>query len=149
MYKTILLPLDPEQENSWRNALPRALELARFYNANLYITTVLPEDQVHPWQDKPGEVSSDLEARLEAFVRDHVPPELPIYWFIVSGVHSVHRGIRQAACEVDADLIVLASHNPRITDVLLGSSASQVALHSDRSVLIVREYESPVGEGEG
>ena len=38
-----------------------------------------------------------------------------------------------------ADLIIMASHNPKFWDVLLGSIASQVVKHAQHSVLVVRQ----------
>jgi nucleotide-binding universal stress UspA family protein len=36
------------------------------------------------------------------------------------------------------DLIVMASHDPRVTDYLIGSNAAHVVLHGPCSVLVVR-----------
>ncbi|MCP4431017.1 MAG: universal stress protein [Gammaproteobacteria bacterium] len=40
--------------------------------------------------------------------------------------------------EVDADLIVIASHQPGLQDYLLGSTAAKVVRHAKCSVLVVR-----------
>ena len=43
MYKEILLPIDLNDENSWRKALPCALKLAKAFGARLHIMTVVPD----------------------------------------------------------------------------------------------------------
>ena len=51
----------------------------------------------------------------------------------------VARTIVARADHFEADLIVMASHNPAFWDVLLGSIASQVVKSAHRSVMIVRQ----------
>jgi nucleotide-binding universal stress UspA family protein len=80
----------------------------------------------------------DYQPRLDALVarvaRDHgVEAEGMLK---VGG--SVSGEIRYAAEELDVDLIVMASHEPRLTDYLIGSNAAHVALHTPASVLVVR-----------
>jgi universal stress protein F len=43
-----------------------------------------------------------------------------------------------AAAECNADLIMLASHKPGLSDYFLGSTASRVVRHSPVSVLVSR-----------
>ena len=43
MATKILLPIDHTDENSWKKALPVALEQARFYGAVLEVVSVIPE----------------------------------------------------------------------------------------------------------
>lgn len=38
----------------------------------------------------------------------------------------------------DFDFVVMATHQPKLTDHVFGSYASQTALHADCSVLILR-----------
>ena len=52
---------------------------------------------------------------------------------------SPHRLIPQVAEELDADLIVMNSHNPRIRDYLLGSTAGHVVTHAQCNVLVIRQ----------
>jgi nucleotide-binding universal stress UspA family protein len=39
---------------------------------------------------------------------------------------------------VNADLIVMASHKPTVTDYLLGANAAHVVRHAGCSVMVVR-----------
>lgn len=60
-------------------------------------------------------------------------------WHIEIELGPVARSIVRYADRVEADLIILASHNPVAWDVLLGSTASQVVKHARHSVLVVRQ----------
>jgi len=46
--------------------------------------------------------------------------------------------ILDTVTEVGADLVMLASHRPNVTDYLLGSTASRVVRHAKCSVLVSR-----------
>lgn len=60
-------------------------------------------------------------------------------WHIEVELGPVARTIVRYADRVEADLIILASHNPMVWDVFLGSTASQVVKHARHSVLVVRQ----------
>jgi universal stress protein F len=46
--------------------------------------------------------------------------------------------ILQAATDIDADMIVISSHDPGVADYFIGSVAARVVLHAHCSVLVVR-----------
>jgi nucleotide-binding universal stress UspA family protein len=48
-------------------------------------------------------------------------------------------GICRAAKEHEADLVVIGAHGYGTLDRLLGTTASKVVNHIDRSVMVVRE----------
>ena len=60
-------------------------------------------------------------------------------WHIEIELGPVARTIVRYADRIDADMIILASHNPMVWDVFLGSTASQVVKHARHSVLVVRQ----------
>jgi len=43
MFKNVLLPIDLDQESSWKKALPSALEFCRASGGGLHILTVVPD----------------------------------------------------------------------------------------------------------
>lgn len=43
MYQKILLPVDLNEEASWKKALPTAITLCETFGASLHVVTVLPE----------------------------------------------------------------------------------------------------------
>ncbi len=82
-----------------------------------------------------GVARADLKALAEK-----LPPEL------VDGttaqVGAPWDAICAASRELDVDLIVIGSHGHGLLDRLLGTTASKVVNHADRTVLVVRERET-------
>jgi universal stress protein F len=56
---------------------------------------------------------------------------------VVSG--GVYHELLREATEWRADLIVVGSHRPVMSDYLLGSNAKTIVRHAQCSVLVVRE----------
>lgn len=139
MYKEILLSVDLEDENSWTKALPVALEHARNFGSRLHVITVVPEfgmvRQFFP-DNYENDVKESVKARLHQFTAEKVPDDIPVQHIIAHG--TIYREINKAAEEVNADLIIVASHRPDLGDYLLGPNAARVVRHSKRSVLVVR-----------
>jgi len=134
VFKTVLVPIDLDLDISWRKALPTAAELVRQFEGTLHVMTVVPEiDPNLRVTDKT------FKSRFADIVARNVPEDIPANTVMKHG--SVHRQIRRVAEAIGADLIVMASHNPRMADYLLGSNAAQVVTHSRSSVLVVREKE--------
>lgn len=141
MYKDILLAVDREQESSWRLSLPVALAHCKAFGARLHVLNVVHALGV-------GDVASFLPMGFEQkvldkarqslgeLVNDNVPSDVQVQRIVGSG--KVHAEILRVAREIRADLIILASHHPELSDYLLGSNAAHVARHADCSVLIVR-----------
>ena len=51
---------------------------------------------------------------------------------------SVYHAILDTAKAIDADLIVMASHRPQMSDYLIGPNSSHVVRHAKIAVLVVR-----------
>ncbi len=141
MYSHIMLPVDLNHKSSWLKALPTAAEYCKVFSANLYVMTVIPDFGMPLVASYfPGSFSekalADAEKRLQAFVKEHVPDEVATQHLVSRG--SIYKEIIRIAKEVNADLIVMASHRPELGDYLLGPNAERVIQHSDKSVLVVR-----------
>ena len=117
--------------------MPRRSAEARFE-----LLTVLPAPdgavivQYFP-KDYPETSLKNARARLEAFARDNVPEAVSVRAHVAHG--SVYDEILKTADEVGADLIVMASHRPELSDYLLGPNAARVVRHAKGSVFVVRE----------
>jgi len=57
---------------------------------------------------------------------------------IVKSDSAAAKGCLQTAEEIDADLIVIASHEPGFSDYFLGSTAARVVRHAHCSVFVMR-----------
>lgn len=142
MYQTILLPVDLNDESSWRKALPTALELCRAHGAKLHVLTVVPDfgmaivGSFFP-EDYESRALADADAALSKFIAAHIPADFDMARDVGHG--TVYQEILSTAGRVGADLIVMAAHRPGQADYLLGPNAARVVRHADCSVLVVRE----------
>ena len=142
MYQRILLPVDLEHDSSWTGALPRAVEICRASGASLHVLTVLPDfgmsivSQYFP-EGYEQEVAQKTLQRLHDFVKQHVPDDISAQHIVGEG--NPYEVILKIAGEIDADLIVMASHRPELKDYLLGPNAARVVRHANCSVLVHRE----------
>jgi len=141
MYKTILVPIDLDQQSSWEKALPIAVEYSQIFGARLHAVTVLPVfgtgvvGSYFP-ADFEARASVEAEEKLTALVRDNVPSNLEVTCHVVQG--TVYEEILRLVREIVADLVVMASHRPELKDYLIGPNAARVVRHAIISVLVVR-----------
>jgi nucleotide-binding universal stress UspA family protein len=141
MYKNILLAVDLEDASSWEKALPVAISITQNYEAQLHIVTVIPSfgmaivGSYFP-DDFEDEISKDVGEKLRRLVEEHVPEGMQAKLHISLG--TVYDRIIAKANKIAADLIVMASHQPKANDYLLGQNSARVVRHADQSVLVVR-----------
>ncbi|HSS64687.1 MAG TPA: universal stress protein [Gammaproteobacteria bacterium] len=143
MYKHVLLPVDLNQEESWRKALPVAIENCKAFGAELHVLTVIPDLHMpmiasHFPENFMEKLILKMEAGITKFVEDQVPKEIKASHAVVSG-GKIYEMIIDYANDHDVDLIVMEAYHPDLKDYLLGSNAEKVARHARQSVLVVRE----------
>lgn len=142
MYDNILVPIDLNEESSWRKALPTAITLCRAFGAKLHLMTVVPDfgmtvlGQYFP-PDAEQEMTDKAWREIKALSASDVPADLKVNHLVLKG--TIYQQIVEAGTKVKADLIVMASHRPELADYLIGPNAAKVVRHYDRSVLVVRE----------
>lgn len=142
MYHTILLPVDLSDSHSWSKALPTSVALRNTFRAELHVLTVVPAfglpmvSQYFP-ADYEAKAHAHVAAELETFIAAHVPADVTVERIVATG--KIYQQILRAAEEIEADLIVMGSHHPELSDYLLGPNAARVVRHADCSVMVVRE----------
>ena len=142
MYNKILLPVDLNEELSWKKALPTAVTLCRTFGASLHVLTVLPDYRMplvgsYFPKDFAKKAHEAVTEAQHQFIAEHVPEDIQTQTVIVDG--SPWEAIIKAAKKLEVDLIVMASHNKRkFADYVLGPNAEHVVHHSKMSVMIVR-----------
>ncbi len=142
MYSRILLTVDLNEEASWKKALPTAIEYAKVFGAELHVATVLPDFGMplvrgffpDDFQEK---AQTDVEGKLAAFCAEHIASDMAAHPVVRVG--NVYEEILKLAGEIACDLIVVASHRPKLEDYLLGPNAARVVRHATCSVLVVRD----------
>ena len=147
MFKHILVPTDGSTLS--QQAVDKALELARHFNAKMTALHVYPKFGGSPYGTY-GPAEDVLEeahhnhanaegARLFATLRTAADEAGVACEAILVESNDVWQQIIATARKKRCDLICMASHGRRgITGVLLGSETSKVLTHSDIPVLVLR-----------
>ena len=137
MYKTLLVPVDLEHGevgvSSLRAAASLADEGAEITLLHVvaeipgYAATYLPEGTLQNRRDEAHAILERMAATAQVKTKTVV---------LTSGRPST--AILEAAENMKADCIVIASHHPGVEDYFLGSTAARVVRHADCSVLVRR-----------
>jgi nucleotide-binding universal stress UspA family protein len=142
MFRSILVPVDLSDKHSWRKALPAAVSMCETWQAHLHLLTVVPDfglpivGQFFP-EGHEAKLRAQAAQQLKDFVAEQVPDAIPCKRIISEG--KIYQEILRAADAVKADLIVMGSHRPELSDFLLGPNAARVVRHARCSVMVVRE----------
>jgi nucleotide-binding universal stress UspA family protein len=142
MYRNVLVPVDLSDKHSWRKALPTAISLCEAFEARLHLIAVVPDFSLPMvGQFFPEGVETKLRQhaakQLRDFAAQQVPSEIESRRIVADG--RVYQEILKAAEAIQADLIVMGSHRPELSDYLLGSNTERVVRHARCSVMVVRE----------
>ncbi len=131
--KLILCPINLRHTKLDDSAYQEAVAMARRRDAKLLVATVAPEMErnlnIH---DSKAFWGKALEKFVAAYPADGVELEL------VVPLGAVHRQIVKLAAQRNVDVIVMGSANPKVTDYILGTTASHVVAHAHCSVYVVR-----------
>ncbi len=144
MTKNIVSLIDVDDENSWRKALPAAIDYAKHIGARLHVLSIVPDGmfrmsvvaQIIP-EDYETRLADEARERLAALVREQAVEGIDVEPAVRLG--SVYKEALNFARDIGADLIVMGAHKPGMADYLLGSNASQIVRHAKCSVWVVRE----------
>lgn len=141
MYAHILLPVDLDQETSWKKALPAAAAMCRTFGAKLTVMTVIPGftatvvEQYFPPEVRKR-ISDEARQALDRFLQDNKPDGVDVDAVVAEG--KIYQEILATAESAGADLIVMGSHSPELSDYLIGPNAARVVRHAPVSVFVVR-----------
>jgi nucleotide-binding universal stress UspA family protein len=141
MYNNILLPVDMEHTDESARALKIAVDEAQRSKAKLTVMTVAPgfgSALVASYFEKGAvkEALKEVARQLKQYIDDHIPDDVEIEAVVAEG--NPAEKILQQGLVSKSDLIVLASHNSQIENLLLGSCASKVVRHSHCTVTVVK-----------
>ena len=135
MYQTIVIPVSFEEDRDVAGATAVARTLAD-EGASITFLHVIQIIPVFAGDYIPAEVlvqnRERLTEKLEALTADVPGSRIAL----VDG--TAGRGITDWATENHADCIVMASHTPAMSDLLLGSTAAWVVRHAPCAVHVIR-----------
>lgn len=141
--RNVVALVDLDDENSWRNVLPAAIDNARQTGARLHVLNVVPDGmfkmtivaQLIP-EDYERKVADDAKQRLAKLIGDYAVDDVQLEQVVRLG--SIYKEALTFAHDVDADLIVVGAHKHELTEYLLGPNAGKIVSHAPCSVLVVR-----------
>ncbi|WP_163850563.1 universal stress protein [Pseudooceanicola aestuarii] len=137
MFNTVMVPVDLAHADKLDRALSCAADLAQLYKARVVYVGVSAA--------VPGAVArtpEEFAAKLDAFANEQARLR-----GIEATAHAVTShdpatdldpALLDAVKDTGADLVVMASHIPNVTDYIWPSNGGSLATHAKVSVLIVR-----------
>ncbi|MGX1100281.1 universal stress protein [Amorphus sp. MBR-141] len=142
MYRKILLPIDLNDVTTGRKGLATAAALARTFEAELHVLSVVPTVGMsivggffpEGFEEK---ALAKVKLALGAFMDAELPADIAAVGHVAHG--SIYEEILHAAKALGCDLIVVGAHRPELSDYLLGPNAARVVRHAAQSVMVVRE----------
>jgi nucleotide-binding universal stress UspA family protein len=137
--KTILVPIDLN-ENATTPALAEAVRLAANYDAKLTLLSVVPALPSYLKAQLPEDFLERSRVQ-ETYALDRIVEEygLPAGTSVTVREGHAARQILEYARDCNADLIIMASHDPGPATHVLGSVAAYVVRHAHCSVYVVRQ----------
>ena len=136
MFRKIIVAVDLIHLERGRRILERAKALADS-GGEIVLVNVVEDVPGYLAIDLPGDViEKNLKNALADLEAMAAGAELKITSEVRTGPPA--RNILAAASEHEADLIIVASHRPDISNYFLGSTADRVVRHAHVSVLVDR-----------
>ena len=137
MFKQIMAPVDLAHVDGLARALACAADLARHYGVPVTyvgVTSTVPSKLAH--------TPAEFEARLRGFAQaeaDRNGIEATAHMAIAHDpATEIDDALLRAVDETGADLVVMASHVPRVMDHFWPSNGGKLAEHARCSVMVVR-----------
>ncbi len=144
MIKKILVPIDFSDYS--KKALQYTVKLAKSFNAELFLVYVI-EPMVYPADLSMGQMvipqsevnlSEKANSELEELATNEIADSLKYNIIIKTGKPFME--IIETATEVDADLIIIATHgHTGVEHLLFGSTSEKVVRKAPCPVLTLRE----------
>jgi universal stress protein F len=141
MYKRIVLAVDLAEPTPTPKGQTQAVELAKMGGGELRLVNVQPVIPATFMEYVPVDFDVEQAERAkEALNAILASIELPSERkSAATRAGGIYHELLQEASEWNADLIVVGSHRPVMSDYLLGSNAKTIVRHAQCSVLVVRE----------
>ena len=140
MFKRIVVPIDLAEIELAQPAIAQAVELAEASGGALRLVNVQPLLPATFMDYVPADFDAAQEERAAKALEElaagvKLPKERVSHVVRVGGAY--HEILAEARTW-SADLIVVGSHRPVMSDYLLGSNAKTIVRHAHCSVLVVR-----------
>ncbi len=141
MFHRIVLAVDLADSTITPKGLEQAIELAVHSGGELRLVNVQPLLPATFMEYVPADFDDEQERRAHIALKEVAAkislPKERVSTVVLSG--GVYHELLREATEWGADLVVVGSHRPVMSDYLLGSNAKTIVRHAQCSVLVVRE----------
>ncbi|WP_377193139.1 universal stress protein [Ruegeria meonggei] len=137
MFSHIMFPVDLHLPPEVRRAAEVAAEVAKWQSAKITVVSVTGSQPGDPVQTHAA-INKELSAFTEHLAKDSGVEVDCRNIHSVDVAAEVDSALNHAAEEIGADLIVVGTHAPRITDYIFSSHAGYLVKHSKVSVFAVR-----------
>nr|DAZ31422.1 MAG TPA: universal stress protein [Caudoviricetes sp.] len=145
MYKTILVPIDLDEDTLISLAAKHVEDLAEQNDARIHFVSVIPSYQYAATLSfaftmdalDENKVKDIALTTLKGIVSKFNISEDRIEHHIISGGTPKDQ-ILKLAENLNADLIIIGSNRPSIATYLIGSNAAAIVRHAKCSVLVAR-----------
>lgn len=137
MYHKIVVPVDLGHIERLPKALRTAADLARHYDAAIVFVSVTAETPT-AIAHNPKEFGEKLAAFAREQARAYGIDASARAFASHDPAIDTDKTLMRAIDEIGADLVVMASHVPGVSDYLWAGHGATIAAHSDASVLLVR-----------
>ena len=134
--KKVLVALDIARSGGCDTCIKTAQKIANAFDAELFFLHVFEPIPDFVAAQIPGDVYKKRKLQAKEELKKLAAKYGSFDMVVRQGAPATE--ILEYASEIDADLIVLHSHDPDITNYFLGSVASRVVRHAHCSVHIVR-----------
>ncbi|MEM8851400.1 MAG: universal stress protein [Pseudomonadota bacterium] len=137
MFSKIMIPVDLAHQARMDKALSVAADLAKRYEAEAHMVgvTMSMPSKVAPSPEAFAEKLAAYAAEQSAARGTTIVPHAERSLDLPVDLDDV---LARTAQKIGADLIVMASHVPGLTEHLFASNAGYLASHATMSVLVVR-----------
>ncbi len=138
MFRKIMVPVDLAHQASLSRSLELAAQLARQTGATAWyvgVTADAPGKLAH----SPAEYSDRLEAFAASEAETHGHQAAAAAYVANDPAIDLTTTLLKAANEIEADLIVMATHGPAFTDRIWPSHGEEIARRFPGSVFLVRQ----------
>ncbi|EEW59595.1 MULTISPECIES: universal stress protein [Tritonibacter] len=138
MFHKVVVPVDLAHEAALQKALQVAATMAKTHAAEVCYVGVASASP-----SALARSPAEYKAKLESFAQSQAAQ-----YAIKASAHAImshdpatdlNKALEAAIADLQADLVVMATHVPNISDYIWAGHGAHVAAHSTASVLLVRD----------
>jgi len=138
VFKKIMTPVDLAHIGDLGKSLQCGVDLARHYNAEIVyvgVTSSAPSATAH----NPAEYAEKLAEFSAAQSEKHGVTTSAQAITSHDPATDVDDALLDAVKETGADMVIMASHLPKLTDYIWPSNGGKIAAHAACTVMVVRD----------